>query len=141
MDNITLNLHAACRMSASRHAKLRIVIFGRNFADVSRKKASNVRYRNGYAEIKTKSLQNLAYTSSEDNSTIMHASLAPNSPDVYNHVVINSDERVCKMTATNYPISNCSRKYVHAEFQPTCLTLPLKFDLLQISQCRHLGDI
>ena len=97
MDNITLNLHkighAACRVSASRHAKVHIVNFGRNFADVSRKNASNARYRNVHAEIKTKSLQNLAYTS----PTVMHASFALNSPDVYNNVASNFDKRVCKM--------------------------------------------
>ena len=96
MDNITQNLHkighAACRASASRHAKVRIVNFGRNFADTC-----NARYINFDAEIKTKSLQNLAYTSLEDNPTIMHASFAPNSPDVYNNVASSFDKRMCKM--------------------------------------------
>ena len=106
MDNVTSNLQkigrAACRVSASRHAKVRIVNFGRNFADASRKNASNARYRNVHAEIKTKSLQNLAYTSSED--------IAPDSPHVYNHVASNFDKRVCKIK--NY---NC--KIVHVKFQ------------------------
>ena len=46
--------------------------------------------------LKTTSLHNLAERTSYEHPTIIHATFAPNSPDVYNHVASNFDKRVCR---------------------------------------------
>ena len=87
--------HAECQYRC--HAKIRIAKLGRNSSRFHMQKFSNVRYRNAHAELKTKSLHNLAERTSYEHPTIIHATFAPNSPDVYNNVASNFDKRVCRL--------------------------------------------
>ena len=90
--------HAECQYRC--HAKIRIAKLGRNSSRLHMQKSSNVRYRNAHAELKTKSLHNLAERTSYEHPTIIHATFAPNSPDVYNNVASNFDKRVCRFLRT-----------------------------------------